>query len=237
MIILEEIKTEYGNIVITQSKRTGFRSYCQDECLHSEAQISGTSTCAYIHVMYHAIRQVNAQKILVIGCAAGSLATMLNRVGCEVDVVDINPYAFSIAWKYFAMPRSVTCYLMDGLKFLQKSPKKYDAIAVDAFSSDGTVPAQFTSVDFFRLARRRLYEDGIVVMNTLVESDEDKTPDEAENTMRKAGMPVIRFDWPMLSHRNIIIAAGNIENIQPVEHIGIKSLRDELRGVALLRQA
>lgn len=235
MIILEEIKTDFGKITITESKKTGFRSYCQDECLHSEAQVSGTSTCAYIHVMYHAIRQINAKNILVIGCAAGSLPTMLDRVGCDVDVVDINPCAFSIARKYFEMPKSVTCYLMDGFKFLQKSLKEYDAIAVDAFDSDGTIPEQFRSLEFFNLVKTRLCENGIVVMNTLVESDEDKTPDDVEDAMSKANMPVILFDWPMLTHRNIIIAAGNVTNIQPVENTGIKSVRDDLRGVTLLK--
>lgn len=235
MIILEEIKTDFGKITITESKRTGFRSYCQGECIHSEAQTSGTSTCAYIHVMYHAIQQVNARNVLVIGCAAGSLPTMLDRAGCNVDVVDINPYAFSIARKYFEMPKSVSCYLMDGNEFLQKSLKKYDAIAVDVFNNDGIIPLQFRSIDFFMLAKTRLYENGIIVMNTLVENDEDKTPDEIEGVMCKAGMPVIRFDWPKLSHRNIIIAAGSVENIKPVKKVGIRSVRNDLRGVTLIK--
>ncbi len=185
--------------------------------------------------MYHAIQQVNARNVLVIGCAAGSLPTMLDRAGCNVDVVDINPYAFSIARKYFEMPKSVSCYLMDGNEFLQKSLKKYDAIAVDVFNNDGIIPLQFRSIDFFMLAKTRLYENGIIVMNTLVENDEDKTPDEIEGVMFKAGMPVIRFDWPKLSHRNIIIAAGSVENIKPVKKVGIRSVRNDLRGVTLIK--
>ncbi len=235
MIILEEIKTNFGKIVISESKKTGFRSYCQDECLHSEALGSGTSTSAYIHVMYQAIRQANARNILVIGCAAGSLPTMLDRAGCNVDAVDINPYAFPIARKYFGMPRSVTCYLLDGFKFLQRTRKLYDAIAVDAFNSDGTIPAQLSNVDFFELAKTRLSNDGIIIVNTLVKSDEDQTPDQIERSMRQVNLPVIRFDWPMLSNRNILVVAGNVLTIKLIDKIGPENVQEDLRGIELLR--
>lgn len=235
MIILEEIQTKYGKIVISESKKTGFRSYCQSECFHSEAQSSGISTCAYIHVMYQIIRQAHAKKVLVIGCAAGSLPTMLDRIGCQVDVVDINPYAFSIARKYFQMPRSVGCYLMDGGFFLKKSQKKYDAIAIDAFDQDGVIPEQFLRAEFFDLVRRKLKRTGIVVVNTLVETDEDPTPDSIDISMKKAGLPVVRFDWPMLSSRNVVIAGGIVHDSCIESSLADKTVRDDLRGIVCLR--
>src|SRR3989442_624287 len=97
MILLEELDTEFGNIRITLSKHDGAYTYYQNGCFHSQANSDGISTCAYVHVMYKIIKQSGAQRVLMIGCAGGTLATMLHRLGCQVTVVDINPYAFTIA--------------------------------------------------------------------------------------------------------------------------------------------
>ena len=114
MILLEELDTKFGNIKIMRSKRDGSVLYHQEECFHSLANTEGVSICAYVHVMYNIIRQSGAQNILMIGCAGGTLATMLHRIGCNVTVVDINSASFKLARKYFQMPKEIECILGDG---------------------------------------------------------------------------------------------------------------------------
>ncbi len=220
MILLEELDTEFGSIRIVKSKEDGRFTYYQDGCAHSEADIEGTSTCAYVHVMYSIIRQSEAKRVLMIGCAGGTLATMLHRLGCQVTVVDINPHAFMLAKKYFNMPEEIHCIEEDGWSHLVNITEPYDAIAVDAFNNDGTVAGQFTIEDFFHTARKTLEHSGIIVMNVIVKHDFDMLADRIALNMESAGMSSVLFDWARSSDRNIIIAGG-----EGVEHMQINSDR------------
>jgi spermidine synthase len=220
MILLEELDTEFGSIRIVKSKEDGRFTYYQNGCAHSEADIEGTSTCAYVHVMYSILRQSHARRVLMIGCAGGTLATMLHRLGCHVTVVDINPHAFMLAKRYFNMPEEIHCIKEDGWSHLVNITEPYDAIAVDAFNNDGTVAGQFTIEDFFHAARKALAHSGIVVMNAIVKHDFDMLADRVALNMESAGMPSVLFDWERSSDRNVIIAGG-----KGVEQIHINSDR------------
>jgi len=208
MILLEELDTEFGNIRIVRSKSNGNCTYYQNGCSHSEADMEGISTCAYVHVMYSIIRQSQAQRVLMIGCAGGTLATMLYNLGCEVTVVDINPHAFTLARRYFNMPEEVTCITEDGWSYILNTPHRYDAIVVDAFGSDGNVAGQFILPDFFRTARDVLAYSGIVLMNVIVNHDFDMLADRIALNMELAEIPAVLFDWSRSTDRNIIVAGG-----------------------------
>lgn len=231
MIILENLYTEFGNIKIIQSKGDGTCTYYQDECFHSQVRADGISTCAYVHVMYSIIRQAEARRVLMIGCAGGTLATMLHRLGCEVTVVDINPHAFTLAKRYFQMPEEVTCLVEDGLTHLLTSKKRYDAVAIDAFDSDGTVPEQFTSEEFFPHLRDALGHSGVVVMNVMVAHDMDMLADRIGLHMEAAGLPTALFDWPGRADRNTIIAGGAISRTQIFSYTKPAWLRQTMRGI------
>lgn len=208
MDVLEDLKTEFGNIRIVKSKEDGRLTYYQDGCAHSEADIEGTSTCAYVHVMYSIVRQSQAQKVLMIGCAGGTLATMLHRLGCQVTVVDINPHAFTIARKYFQMPEGIDCIQDDGWQYMLNTAERYDAIAIDAFNNDGSVSQQFILQDFFHLVRKVIKPASVVVMNIIVDHDFDMLADRAAVNMESSGIPSVLFDWEQCSGRNIIVAGG-----------------------------
>lgn len=217
MILLEELDTEFGSIRIVKSKEDGRFTYYQDGCAHSEADIEGTSTCAYVHVMYSILRQSQVRRVLMIGCAGGTLATMLHRLGCHVTVVDINPHAFMLAKRYFNMPEEINCVEEDGWSHLVNMTESYDAIAVDAFNNDGTVVGQFILGDFFHVVRKVLGHSGIVVMNVIVKHDFDMLADRVALNMQSAGISPVLFDWSRSSDRNIIVAGG--KNVQHI-HIG-----------------
>ncbi len=213
MMLLEELDTEFGKIRIIQSP-SGICTYYQNGCSHSEADAEGISTCAYIHVLYSLITQSAAKRVLMIGCAGGTLATMLHRAGHQVTVVDINPHAFTLAKRYFHMPEEICCITHDGYAYLQNAPQHYDAIVVDVFSGDGQVPEVFTQPDFFCTARHVLAQDGSVLMNIIVPLD-DMMANDIVHHMASAGLPTFLFDWTNGSDRNIIIAGGShIANLQ-----------------------
>lgn len=232
MILLEEVDTEFGHIKIIKTKYDGRCSYYQDTCFHSQITPEGISTSAYVHVMYSIIRQAEARKVLMIGCAGGTLATMLHRAGCKVTVVDINPHAFTFAKKYFQLPEDVECIVEDGWSYLLKTGKRYDAIAIDAFDGDGTVPEKFTTEDFFIALKEVLSPFGVVTMNVMVKHDMDMFADRIALAMEAAKLPVILFDWLGLTDHNTIIAGGiTVKNMLVVPYKKPPFVRSEMEGI------
>lgn len=231
MILLEDLDTEFGNIKIMRSRSDGGYTYYQDACFHSQANAEGVSTCGYVHVMYSIIKQSEAKRVLMIGCAGGTLATMLHKEGCEVTVVDINPHAFTLAKRYFKMPEAVKCAVDDGVAYLLKTGQRYDAIAIDAFDSDGTVPEQFTTQDFFQVVRETLNPFGVVVMNVMVAHDLDMLADRIAQNIESSNLPSVLFDRPGRRDRNVIIAGGAVDHMQIVSSRKPVWVRQELTGI------
>ncbi len=231
MIVLEDFTTEFGTIRVTRSRKNGVCTYYQDKCFHSQANSDGVSTCVYIHVMDALIRQAGARRVLMIGCAGGTLATMLHRQGCAVTVVDINPHAFTIAKRYFLMPEDVTCVVGDGYDYVRDAGIRFDAIAIDAFANDGTIPGCFATPSFFTMAQAALEEGGIIAMNIMVAHDLDLQADRIAFAMQDAGMPSMLFDWPGMTDRNVIAVGGVIKNRRIFSGKEPKWIRQDLRGL------
>jgi len=231
MVLVENLDTEFGNIKIMHSERDGTYSYYQGTCFHSQINAEGVSTYGYVHVMYSIIRQSQVRRVLMIGGAGGTLATMLHRLGCEVTVVDINPYAFILAKRYFQMPEVVECIVDDGWSYLQKTRKRYDAIVIDAFSSDGSIPEQFTHEDFFAAAGDMVAPFGVVVMNVMVDHDMDRAADHIALAMETAGIATVLFDRPGRRDRNVILAGGDVKDIRIASYRKPVLVRRELYGI------
>lgn len=140
MMLLEALDTEFGHIKIVKNPSDGRITYYQNMCFHSQATAEGVSTCAYVHVMFEVLRHASPRRVLALGCAGGTLATMLSRLGCEVTMVDINPHAFVFAKRYFQLPDSVECVAEDGRQFIARTQQVYDAIAIDVFDEQGVIP-------------------------------------------------------------------------------------------------
>src|SRR5580698_9134547 len=122
---------------IIQDSHTGKVSYWQKEYHQSAADAHGVSTADYIHAMYFFLMQAGVRDVLMIGCGGGTLATMLQRCGVAVTVVDLHKLSFDIARKYFQMPEAVTCRVADGVRYLEKHRTRHDAIVLDAFGAGG----------------------------------------------------------------------------------------------------
>ncbi len=84
-----------------------------------------------------------------------------------VDVAEIEPALLPLARRYFDLPDSsrLQNHVIDGRRFLHDSPHRYDLIFVDVYRAFASVPMQFTTREFFRLARQRLAANGIIIVN------------------------------------------------------------------------
>jgi spermidine synthase len=204
MPVLKKIKTPFGSIRITRYA-DGSLTYYQNGSFHSQADENGVSTCAYIHVIYELVLQSMARNVLIIGCGGGTLATMLRRMRCKITIVDINDAAFKIARDYFKLPKDVRCVTQDGVAFLKEAHKRYDAIVIDVFGANNTVPDCFTAKSLFQSVIKALAPSGIMVMNVMAKNDRDKQPEKIARNAQAAGMRIRLFDWPGETDRNTLI--------------------------------
>jgi spermidine synthase len=84
-----------------------------------------------------------------------------------VDVAEIEPTLHALATRYFELPVDARLrnHVIDGRRFLHDTALRYDLIFSDAYSSFVSMPPQFTTREFFALARSRLSENGVLIAN------------------------------------------------------------------------
>jgi hypothetical protein len=114
--------------------------------------------------------------------------------------------------------------------YLIATDQRYDAIAIDAFTSDGTIPEQFTKKEFFLLTKKVLDPFGVLVMNVMVEHDLDMLADHIALNIESAKIPTALFDRPGRYDRTVIIAGGAVDHIQISSSRKPEWVREELHG-------
>ena len=210
---LEAIESDFGPINIFQNRSTGEVLYQHDGWGQSTADGNGTSLASYIHAIFGLLTQAKARDILLIGCAGGTLATMLARAGRKPTIVDLMPVSFALARQYFRLPETVICHAADGDAFLRSDPQGYDAIVLDAFLGD-LIPAHLQSAEFFGLVRDRLTPGGAVFANVHVKHDFDDYADRLAKTMRSVWPEVRVLDAQGVCNRNAIVMAGEVSRLR-----------------------
>lgn len=209
MITVAQQSTDYGEITILRSRKTGCYLYCQDGSYQSEADGRGISLAPYIHAIHSLLTQLGARDVVMIGCAGGTLATMLSYDGVRASVVEVNPAAVALARSYFSLPDSVPCHCADGLAFLEQSDARFDAVVVDAYMGDA-IPQHLVSAAFFLVAGRRLAAGGVVLVNVHLADDRDPAALAVGDAMAEAGFPVRLLDMPGVENRNAIVLGGAV---------------------------
>lgn len=165
----------HGTICIIEDKATGARRYYEGNAFQSHALPSGESCFTYVHLMSNLLRP--ATNVLLLGCAGGTLATMLHRQGKTVTTVDHNPLSFKLAQEYFWMPRGIRCVAADFRDFLDGTTGHFDGIAIDVGGTGFRFADEFDRPTCQALGRA-LTDAGRIAMNLLVEDDTDSLPDQ-----------------------------------------------------------
>jgi len=209
MIELSSNRSEHGAVRIFRSQRRVSHIYMHGDAYQSEADCCGISLASYIHAIYGLICQMDARSVLLIGCAGGTLATMLALGDCEITAVDVNPIAFEFARRYFCLPGSVECCVADGLDYLRGAGRCFDAVVLDAY--DGSViPDHLTSRQFLRLVRSSLNSGGAFFANVHMCNDADRARNALASCAADVWPNVRILDTPGDIDRNAIVAAGDV---------------------------
>ena len=112
--------------------------------------------------------------ILVLGMGSGTFATEAAKYYDNLNItgVEIDKKITELAYKYFNMSDKWVVYDYDGRAFLNVDENKYDIIMVDAYQ-DITIPFQMSTIEFFTLVKNHLKDDGVMVVNLNMRSDEE----------------------------------------------------------------
>ena len=109
-----------------------------------------------------------AERIAVVGLGTGVVA-LFGRAGQRIDFYEIDPAVVRIARDQFDIlstsAADIRCIVGDGRLGLQQvADRFYDVIILDAFIS-GSIPTHLVTEEAFRLYRRILAPDGLVIFN------------------------------------------------------------------------
>jgi predicted O-methyltransferase YrrM len=204
--------SKYGVITLRFRKRSQTLTYAQKGGNQSTADCNGISLDAHIHALYGLTLQRRGKSVLMIGCGGGTLGTMLARAGRQVSIVEIDPVSFTLAKRYFGLPRNVACYVGDGLAFMQETRRRYDVLIIDAFRGE-SIPDHLKDVAFFEAAGCILRKDGIALVNVCLDRKSDPAADRIAAGFKKQGLPVRVLDSPG-GERNAIVLAGRVSKLR-----------------------
>jgi spermidine synthase len=143
---------------------------------HHSLAITGTPFTGGAYYDWHALAPLlvgdgtppRDLRVLSIGDAAGTLRTVYAAVhpGVPVDAVDVDPATMALGDRWFPGPKAAgERFVLDGRVFLAAAAARWHVIHVDAYAHQVYVPAHLASVEFFRTARERLHEGGLLACN------------------------------------------------------------------------
>lgn len=236
--VLEEFDSAYHHIVVTEGPswypghdyRSRFLLFNRQAQSGIELEGPGrdaevVTACGYTDMLHLGMlfRATPPQRLLVVGCGGGvgPLVFRQDYPALErIDVVDIDPYVFTMARQYFRFPAAgadevLRAYVRDGRLFVTEQPDgAYDYIVLDAYSAGGRIPFHLITQEFFTEVRRVLAPDGVMVIN-VISAVEDSAPAGA---LYRA-------------------ATVTLETVFPQVYVFPRSLRDERQGSNIIMVA
>ena len=111
-----------------------------------------------------------ARNVLFIGLGGGSAPKRMWRdfPRLQVEVVELDPVVVDVGYRLFGVPKDgrLRVHVDDGRRFLARSERRWDVIAIDAFYAD-SLPFHLTTREFLELVRSRLAPGGVVLSNAI----------------------------------------------------------------------
>jgi predicted O-methyltransferase YrrM len=208
MTLLERRDTADGTIQILRDWLDGSTIYYQGIGIQSRGDAQGETLLGYGRMICCLAIAAAARSALVIGCAGGTIATSLHRRGIETVAIDTNPHAFALASRYFSLPPELETHVADGRTFLERSPRNWDVVILDAYN-DTSIPTHLATAAFFRLASTRLSDTGLIIVNVVTQSARDRHADRIASAMNEAGLRVRLFDDTDDKGGNCLVVGGD----------------------------
>lgn len=117
---------------------------------------------------YAGRKPASIQRVAIVGLAAGTTARQMTAVygDIPIDGFELDPEIVEVGQKYFGMTMpNLNVIIGDGRLNLERSPHKYDIIAVDAYRPP-YIPPHMTTQEFFEIVASHLADDGVLTINS-----------------------------------------------------------------------
>lgn len=135
--------------------------------------------------------------------AGGSIRSMqLLSPEIAIDAVEIDPRVVEAATRWFEIDpsdRRLRIHVMDARRFLSLDRGSYNLVQLDVYQGGPSIPFHLVTEEFFRLARTRMCDDAVLMMNVFDAGQERALLSRIAVTMRRV------FPSVMVGHTD----AGN----------------------------
>lgn len=160
-----------------------------------------------------------------VGGGAGTCARLVTETfgPVPIDNVEIDPVVSEIGRGLFGMTQqNVRVIAMDGRAWVRSETNIYDVISVDAYQQP-YIPFELTTAEFFREARARLSDSGVLALNCGRTPEDTRIVDALCATMAPFFGSVWIIDLPHLRNSVIYASVRRIEKRDAVESMsGLK---------------
>lgn len=185
--------------------------------LHDEEELVA-EYAKYFRLINHFLN--DPKEVLLIGGGGYSYPRDFLRTNLQskIDVVEIDPAITEVSKKYFNLrdDSRLTIYHEDGRLFFNNNEKQYDAILLDAYSSDSSAPFYLTTKEAIFEMSDSLAEEGLIIANIIsaVDGKEGKFFRAEYNTFKEVFPQVYFFPLKedLSKTQNIILVASKSEN-------------------------
>jgi spermidine synthase len=202
--------SSFHHIQVVDYNRT--RTLMFDRTSQSRMDLDDPNGPGFDYVHYFHVPMIfnpSAERVLFIGLGGGSAPKQFVHAypGVTADVVDVDPLVLEIAKEYFFVKESprLRLHIEDGRAFVKRSEKKYDVIAIDAYTTNqygATIPTHLTTLEFFQECVEKLAPGGMIVYNIAAPHDEEITR-AISKTLYRALPNQLAF-----TNRNTVIVAS-----------------------------
>jgi spermidine synthase len=179
-IIEYENPSYYGNLKVVgiqplnQNDIYSYKLY-QNGFTQNTIDKNGNSLNSYTYMMDALSQQSSPGDALILGFGGGIIPKKLSAKGFNIDVVEIDPITLEIAEKFFKYKKINTNFFFeDARTYVRKCKKKYNLIIIDLFFADG-IPEHLTTIEFYNDLKNCLYDDGILISNSITDFSNDLT--------------------------------------------------------------
>lgn len=109
----------------------------------------------------------DVESMAIVGLAAGTAARQAHAVYGDIiiDGYELDEQIVEVGREYFGLDvPGLSVFIGDGRLNLERSPRRYDIIAVDAYRPP-YIPPHMTTYEFFSIVASHLNDDGVLTIN------------------------------------------------------------------------
>ena len=170
--VVDTVYADYRVTPVEQPQHLNPRAFVVNNSLASLMDDSEpTHYARYVQHLRRLLLQefeFSGREILVLG--AGGFTLSHREPTNRYTYVDIDPQIKTIAEQRFLKePVRGTFIVDDARRFVRTTPRQFDAVVVDAYSSHTSIPGHLVTQEFWRDTRRTLAPLGVLLVNVILD--------------------------------------------------------------------